>query len=418
MVIGRIAGALPRSEPDVPVPPALLYALRHHCFALVACIAIAAAVGCGGGLPAGADPSGTAGAGGDVTKAGPPVGAPDGLTPGDRPPEFVGLAGWVNSEPLTLKALRSQGRVVLIDFWTYTCVNCQRTLPYLRAWDEKYRAHGLTIIGVHSPEFEFEQAPANVVAAVRTAGLAYPVAIDSEMATWRAWANHVWPATYLIGGSGVVRYVHLGEGGYDASEAAIRAALSDAGWDVSAVPSGSVAAPTIDPAATVLTRALYGGYEQNVASGGVYAAQDDYFLGSERVGEYTDPGDHGHNQWYLQGSWRSGREAVVHARATTALDDYFSFRFIARSVNVVLGPAPAGAYDVVVELDGRPLRPDEAGADVRFDADGRSVMRVGQARMYAIAELPAIGDHELTLRSNADGFAVYAVTFGAYEDGA
>lgn len=208
----------------------------------VVCTALFAAA-CGGGAPPSeSSPAASA----DRTTD---VGAP-----GIRAPEFTGLIGWLNSEPLTIASLREQHRVVLIDFWTYTCINCKHTLPYVRAWDEKYRAAGLTIVGVHTPEFDFEKIPENVAAAVLDERLEYPVAIDSERATWRAWENHVWPAKYLVGADGVVRYMHFGEGRYDETEQAIRDALTAAGSDVSGIPFGGTAARPVAPSAALVAQ--------------------------------------------------------------------------------------------------------------------------------------------------------------------
>ena len=150
---------------------------------------------------------------------------------GDNAPEFSGINQWLNSEPLTMEGLR--GEVVLIDFWTYTCVNCVRTMPYLRDWNEKYADRGLTMIGVHTPEFDFEKITENVAAANEELGVVWPVAQDNNFRTWRSYNNRFWPAKYLIDANGVVRYTHFGEGEYDETEHHIRALLEEAGSDVS-----------------------------------------------------------------------------------------------------------------------------------------------------------------------------------------
>jgi thiol-disulfide isomerase/thioredoxin len=348
------------------------------------------------------------------------LGAAHGLVPGARAPEFAGLEHWLNSEPLTLAGLAAEGRVVLVDFWTYTCVNCLRTLPYLASWHEKYGARGLTIVGVHSPEFDFEQSPENVARAVRDLEVRWPVAQDNAMATWDAFHNNAWPAKYLIGEDGVVLYRHVGEGAYEQTEQAIRAALTAAGHDVRDIPEGGPPPPRLDPAARGITRELYGGYARSYHPLGVYAAQDEYYLGPDLEQLYVDPGPPRRpHQWYAHGLWRNEREAIVHARETEALEDYLAFAFVAGSVNVVMHSAPGGTpYVVVIEIDGRPLAAHEAGADVTFDAAGRSIVTVAEPRMYALVRLPSAGEHELRLRSNARGFAMYAVTFGAYLEGA
>ena len=342
------------------------------------------------------------------------------LLPGHPAPELVGLTDWQNSPPLTLAALREQKRVVLIDFWTYTCVNCIRTLPYLKQWQERYASVGLTIIGVHAPEFDFEKDATNVKRAVEANGIKWAIAQDNEMKTWAAFDNNAWPAKYLITAEGQIPYTHIGEGGYAETEQQIRAALTAAGHDVSKIASGGLPEPTPDPKATMITRELYGGFERNYQTRGAYAAQKEYYSGPGETHDYTDPkGVRADDVWYLQGQWRAEREAIAHARETQSLEDYLAFRFTARSVNVVMQPkTPGTSYTVVVELDGRPLRREEAGTDVTFDAQGRSIVTVDTAKMYSIMILPALGDHEAKLRSNSADFAMYAVTFGINTSGA
>ena len=337
------------------------------------------------------------------------------ILPGHPAPELVGLTDWQNSPPLTLAALREQKRVVLIDFWTYTCVNCIRTLPYLKQWHERYASAGLTIIGVHAPEFDFEKDPANVKRAVEADGITWPIAQDNEMKTWDAFNNNAWPAKYLITAEGQIPYTHIGEGAYDQTEQQIRAALTAAGHDVSKIAAGGLPEPTRDPKASMITRELYGGFERNYQTLGAYAAQKEYYAGGGETHDYTDPqGVRSDDVWYLQGKWRTEREAIAHARDTQNLEDYLAFRFTARSVNVVMQPkTPVSSYIVVVEIDGRPLRRDEAGTDVTFDAQGRSIVTVNTPKMYSIMILPALGDHQAKLRSNSADFAMYAVTFGS-----
>lgn len=334
------------------------------------------------------------------------------------PPELTGLSKWHNSEPVTIAGLIAEGRVVLVDFWTYTCINCLRTLPFLKIWDERYRDHGLTIIGVHSPEFAFEKEPANVARAVESFGLRYAVAQDNEMATWRAFSNNRWPAKYLIDADGNIPYRHFGEGDYAATERQIRLALESAGWDLSRVPEGGYAEPAKDPDAVLVTTELYGGYQRNYGWLGSYAGQDAYYAGADQTQLYVDDVPHRNNKWYLNGLWRNEAEAIVHARTTTDLEDYIGLLVAGRSVNIVIRPARPERFSVVVEIDGRPLAADEAGADIRFDADGRSVLDVDEARLYQAIMLPAFGIHEVKFRSNSDAFAVYAFTFGGYQEGA
>ena len=354
-----------------------------------------------------------------------------GGAPGHPAPEFAGLTDWMNSEPRTLAALRAERRVVLVDFWTYTCVNCIRTLPYLKQWHERYASAGLTIIGVHAPEFDFERDRDNVRRAVEANGIRYPVALDNDMKTWAAFQNNAWPAKYLVSADGQIRFTHIGEGDYAGTERAIREALTAAGHDVAAIPSGGLPEPTRDPKATRITRELYGGYERSYTTRGVYAAQREYYSGPDETHDYTDIASRrdqptqreqreqrDQDVWYVQGRWRNEREAIVHARETTTLEDYLAFRFVARSVNAVMQPRVRGvSYEVVVEIDGRPLKREEAGVDVQFDQAGRSVVAVREPRMYSLVILTALGDHELKMRSNSPDFAMYAITFGIYTAG-
>ena len=333
--------------------------------------------------------------------------------------ELTGLTGWLNSEPFTIGGQLTQGRVVLIDFWTYTCINCIRTLPFLREWHDKYAEHGLVILGVHRPEFDFEHDRDNVLAAMERMGVVWPVAQDNDSRTWRAFENRFWPAKYLFGPGGRIRYEHFGEGKYRETEEKIRGILTELGRDVSAIPLGSTQPPREPNRGQ--TRELYGGYARNYRSV-QYAAQDAYYLGGDRTYEYEDPADgrdeREHHKWYVHGLWRNEREAIVHARETSDFEDYLALRFASRSVNVVLNPPPGDPFVVVLEIDGRALTREEAGADVEWDGQGRSVIVVDEPRAYAIVELPAWGDHELKLRANSADFAMFAFTFGNYLEGA
>ncbi|MCY3656207.1 MAG: redoxin domain-containing protein [Chloroflexi bacterium] len=348
----------------------------------------------------------------------PPTPTPTPEPPRVRPEiEVTGLGRWFNSEPFTIGEQVSRGNVVLIDFWTYSCINCVRTLPYLRDWHDKYAEHGLVILGVHRPEFEFEHSATNVAAAIERLEVTWPVAQDNDSRTWRAFNNRYWPAKYLFDTTGKIVHTRFGEGAYLKFEEEIRAALTRAGSDVSDIPLGQGDQARDPEDRRRQTRELYGGYWRIRGS---YAAQDEYYLGTDREVEYVDIGDPServHDKWYVHGLWRNEREAIVHARETTNLEDYFALQFRARSVNVVLDPPPGQSYEVYITIDGRPLSADEAGSDVVFDADGNSLIRVTEPRHYAIVELPEFGEHDLRLASNSDHFGVFALTFGSYLEG-
>ena len=341
--------------------------------------------------------------------------------------DIVGLNAWLNGAETTIALELAKGNVVLIDFWTYTCINCVRTLPFLTAWDEKYRDHGLVIIGVHTPEFEFEERIDNVRAALAEHDIEYLVAIDNDYRTWRAFRNRWWPRKFLIGptddGSPMgVRYDHIGEGDYEETEHEIREALTAVGKDISDIPFGvEVAVPTREGGTPRQTRELYAGWRRNIGSGGPYAGQDAYFLAGIGVDTlYNDipTNQRQHNFWYLEGLWRTEEESIVHARQTDELEDYMAMLVRGRTANVVLTVAEDGQpFNVYVELDGRWLFPNEAGSHVQWDDEGRSFIRVTENDLYRLLFLPEWSEHELKLSSNSDQFRIFAFTFGSYVGG-
>ncbi len=331
--------------------------------------------------------------------------------------------GWINSTPLSLAG--SRGQVVLIDFWTYTCINCIRTLPYLKAWHESYADDGLRIIGVHTPEFEFEKVKANVEEATAEFGLEYPVIQDNDYLTWRAFNNRYWPAKYLIDKDGVIRYTHFGEGAYQQTEEMIKKLLAETGSDPG-VGLVSPEAPERDPSAYPadhmqgLTRELYAGagrsYSALYNGDAPYILQQEFYQGAEQVVEFADPGDHSNHFLYIQGLWHNGLESLLHARQTEAFEDYIQIKYYAREVNVVMSVEDlAEPYDVRVTLDGVPIDEEAAGIDVLYDEEGNSYVRVDTSRMYNVIDSNIFSGRELRLSSNSDDFELYAFTFGAYK---
>ena len=331
------------------------------------------------------------------------------------------IDGWINSEPTSIAQLTSEGKVVLVDFWTYTCVNCLRTLPFLREWQDKYADNGLVILGVHAPEFEFEKEIENVQMSVDEEGIEWPVALDNEMSTWRSFNNRYWPAKYLIDTNGEVRYTHFGEGAYRETELEIRHVLEESGYDVSGIPIGEVENTSRDDTARSVTRELYGGYDRNYSVYGLYAAQDEYYVGPDREVEYEDiyaeRNSYPPQKFVLSGLWRNEQEAIVHARETMDLSDYIALRFHGRSANVVIDPPEPDEFKVYVELDGRWLMENEAGDDIVFDDEGRSYFNVDEGRMYKIVETPEYVEDTLKLSSDSPNFAIFAFTFGTYDGG-
>jgi cytochrome c biogenesis protein CcdA/thiol-disulfide isomerase/thioredoxin len=305
-------------------------------------------------------------------------------------PEFVDTQRWFNTpgdRPLTLRSLR--GRVVLVDFWTYTCINCLRTLPYLTAWDRTYRKDGLTIVGVHSPEFPFEKDAGNVEEAIERNGIHYPVVQDNDLATWTAYHNEFWPAEYFIDARGRIRYTHFGEGEYGKKEQIIRRLLAEAGRPVARRDSG---ARGIAPSRTVTTPETYLG-----------AARAERFVNpmlSPGLHDFGDPGTPPANEFAYRGRWRVTLESAT-ARADAALD----LRFGARRVYLVLG-SPGRTRRMRVLLDGRPIPASMAGSDVHG-----GVVEVSAQRLYNLVDLPSVGHHLLRLEPEA-GVTGYAFTFG------
>ena len=303
-----------------------------------------------------------------------------------RAPDFTGNDRWFNSRPLTLAGLR--GRVVLVDFWTYTCINCIRTFPYLRAWDAAYRERGLTIVGVHTPEFTFERDAGNVRDAIAQSRLRYPVAQDNGYQTWNAWGNRYWPAKYLIDAKGRVRYVHFGEGDDDETEAAIRSLLEEAGAERLGGDAKVGATETVGRQATPET---YLG-----------SARAEGWLPKLRDGTrtYTAPSSLRQSRFALGGTWKVDSESAEAVRGAS-----LEANVVGKGVYLVLSSRGGKPRQVEVELDGRPIRAEDAGADVR---GGRVTVR-GQ-RLYRLVELDKTGQHRLRLRF-APGVAGYAFTF-------
>jgi cytochrome c biogenesis protein CcdA/thiol-disulfide isomerase/thioredoxin len=309
-----------------------------------------------------------------------------------RAPSFTGNDSWLNTPGdrlLTLRELR--GKVVLVDFWTYTCINCLRTFPALRTWHERYAREGLVIIGVHTPEFTFERARDNVERAVEDNDLRYPVAQDNEYATWNAWGNQYWPAKYLIDAQGRVRYAHFGEGAYAQTERAIRTLLAEAGEGQ--LPEKSDVRPT-SAAAGVRTPETYLGALR--AQGFTGMAPE---AGRRRYPPPTEGLEA--SQFALTGMWDVDDES-----ATAVADARIHARPVASEVYLVMSSRGSEPRRVRVLLDGAPIAPELAGADVSAGA-----VTVERQRLYRLVSLPEVGEHELELRVPA-GVSTYAFTFG------
>ena len=278
---------------------------------------------------------------------------------------------------------------MLVDFWTYTCINCLRTLPYLEAWDARYRSDGLVIVGVHSPEFPFERDAGNVASAIRREGIRYPVAQDNKLATWNAWGNQYWPAEYLIDARGQVRDAHFGEGDYDRTEMDIRALLKEAGHP----NPGAMADPkgAVHPTRWRRRRPTWAWRAPSASTRRRCAARTPTRSAPKLATSH----------FALSGTWDESDVAAT-ARADAAIHA----AIVGKDAYLVLSPPPGRAGDVRVLLDGHPIADDRAGADVHH-----GVVRVDRQRLYHLVSAPASEHHVLTLRVGP-GIQAYAFTFG------
>jgi cytochrome c biogenesis protein CcdA/thiol-disulfide isomerase/thioredoxin len=315
-------------------------------------------------------------------------------------PSFDGATLWINSPPLTEQALR--GKVVVVDFWTYSCINCLRALPFVKSWYAKYKDHGLVVVGVHAPEFAFEKDSDNVRRAVKQLGITYPVALDNEYAIWQSFNNQFWPAHYFIDANGHIRAHHFGEGEYDQSEQIIRTLLTEAGQQNlppagTAAPASGVQAPPDE--AHDQSPETYVGYRraQNFASSGG--------LVPDALHSYEAPKSLTLNQWALAGSWKVDPEKGVLASPGGKIE----FRFLARDLHLVLGPGQGGKpVRFKVTIDGA-----APGASHGFDTDQNGAGTVQTQRLYQlIRQSGDIQEHVFTIEFLDAGVEAYSFTFG------
>jgi cytochrome c biogenesis protein CcdA/thiol-disulfide isomerase/thioredoxin len=315
-------------------------------------------------------------------------------------PSLDGAVAWLNSAPLTRESLK--GKVVLIDFWTYSCINCLRAIPYVEAWSEKYKDDGLVVIGVHTPEFAFEKDQANVAKAVRDLKITYPVAIDSNYGIWKAFNNEYWPAHYFIDAEGMIRYHHFGEGEYDKSEEVIQQLLKEKNANLKASglvrvsASGAQAAADVDDIRSPETYIGYGRQENYVSPEKIK---------QDAPGLYTAPGRLDVNNWGLAGKWEVGSERAMLLAAPGRI----IFRFHARDLHLVLGPGKDGRpIRFRVQLDGgAPL--DDHGADV----DGQGNGTVKEYRLYQlIRQKGKVEDRTFQIEFLDPDVQAFAFTFG------
>jgi thiol-disulfide isomerase/thioredoxin len=313
---------------------------------------------------------------------------------------LTGATGWINSAPLTAKQLK--GRVILVDFWDYSCINCIRAIPYVRAWTEKYKDSGFVVIGVHTPEFEIEKQLPNVQKAVNKFGITYPVALDNNYAIWNAFHNQAWPAHYFIDSKGKVRYEHFGEGEYDQSERWIQELLKES--NAKTMPAGTVgvqgqgvqAAADVNDIRSPETYIGYARAEHFVSSGGIKRDAEQL---------YTEPAHLRLNDWGLAGKWLDHQQVAVLGSAGGKI----IFRFQARDLHLVLGP----------RLDGKPVHfrvtidGQAPGANHGVDTDAQGNGVVTEHRLYQLVRQKGIiADHTFVIEFQEPGVQAFSFTFG------
>jgi thiol-disulfide isomerase/thioredoxin len=305
-----------------------------------------------------------------------------------------GATGWINSPPLGAGDL--SGKVVVYDFWTYSCVNCVRTLPYLRAWYDRYARDGLVIVGVHSPEFDFEHVQSNVEAATRRLGVTWPVALDNNMTIWNAFQNAYWPADYVADRDGHFRYKHIGEGGYKETEDELRSLLGvDAASPRAASPAGGNGSDTVDTTGKI-TPETYLGVQRGTAGA------------RPGLNTYPDPGPLMTGDARLVGGWSADTEKVTAAGPGAAI--VFAYR--ADEVNLVMTPPSGQAVDVQVEVDGHPLPANFRTVDTVVDPSGATLVHIDHDGLYRLVLSPNVEEHTVRVTARQAGLSAFAFTFG------
>lgn len=311
-------------------------------------------------------------------------------------PQLVGISGYINTTPDELKTAMKD-KVVLYDFWTYSCINCIRTFPYLKAWNDKYSDKGLLIIGVHSPEFEFEKDINNVKMAVQKYGLTYPVVLDNDHDTWNAFGNNYWPAEYMTDSLGHIRYTHFGEGNYDETEKMIQQLLAERSQrlGLNANTNQSLVNIPEHQFSSQQTPELYFGY--NFAVGRNFMGNSEGFKPDQTV-SYSLPSNLQQDHFYLEGQWQNLPDSMELVSQTGKI----VLPYFAKDVHIVA----ANKADLQILLDGNPISSSDAGADVQ-----NGIVHVSENRLYNVVSSSTAGSHTLTIIAQP-GFQIYTFTFG------
>jgi len=307
---------------------------------------------------------------------------------------------WFNSPPLSIRQLR--GRVVLIDFWDYTCVNCIRTLPYLKEWHARYAGKGLTVIGVHTPEFLFARYESNVERGIEEFGLTYPIVVDSNLELWQAFANRYWPSKYLIDSEGYLRYAHFGEGAYQETEEVIQELLREIEPQIVLPPVLTPLRETDQPGAVCYQPSpeLYLGHRRGRIGNQSGFAEDE-------TADYSHSGELREGYFYASGRWTATGD---HLESASGKEARVAIRYSAAGVNLVMASFNPHPREAELLLDGRPVPQQLAGADVQL-SEGRSFIRVVRPRMYSLVDSNEFGTHTLEIVAREPELALFAFTF-------
>lgn len=312
-------------------------------------------------------------------------------------PEIIGIAEYINTTPEELNA-KIQDSVVLYDIWTYSCINCIRTLPFITAWDDKYSDQGLLIIGIHSPEFEFEKDPVNVMAAMEKHGIEYPVVMDNDMDTWKAFENRYWPRKYIADHEGYIRYDHIGEGAYQETERVIQELLAERAFAVqSSMPSQDLVELESFQHTSSRTSELYLGYK--LAAGRSHLGNDEGFRPNRSVTYDSIPDSLDTHKFYMVGTWQNGPESMKLESDSGAIH----LQYFAKEVNIVT----EGVGTIEVYLDGEPITANHQG----YSLDDY-ILEVSEPGLYNIVTSDVAGIHMLELRIMTPGVEIFTYTFG------
>jgi thiol-disulfide isomerase/thioredoxin len=318
-------------------------------------------------------------------------------------PELIG-GKWINSKEISIRELR--GKAVLVDFWDYTCVNCIRTLPYIKEWYKRYHDKGLEIIGVHAPEFFFAKTEDHVKKAIKLFGIEYPVAMDNNYEIWHAFTNRYWPAKYLADKKGYIRYIHFGEGNYIETELAIQLLLREINPHLEAPDLMKPVRDTDIPGIFCyrVSPELYFGYKRGKLGNPEGHKPDgtEYYKAPERIDDDTI---------YVEGKWFSSHECMKPAIDDSLDMAHVYLKYTSSEVNLVINPSINKGFQVFVMQDEKYLSPEDAGQDIQFDSQGRSYLLVSEPRMYNLIKNKEFGPRLLKLSTNSNGCEVYAFTF-------